>query len=289
MVVPILCDIALVIFHSLLRKGEENYVKKRKIMGIIPNGVSHTQRNIRRSSIRSFGLSDVRHKCKKVFHVRKMGKYRSSASLKSKDNNLELSSKLDNDKLSERNLIEQGHIKWSTQNCMIFSEDNNYLSDSRSSTSENNNGNLKDSDGKSPAMANDCFKSPDEGFSTLNDSYIGFNIGNFDKYRYINASKAGEITEKSNMENIMVQNSECNVEDSFSRGRMSIGNLQKNSLLSVGCTGHAMFEGGSENVGSAEGSEKPSINSKISIVDDQKLGKIFALNKNSFKFSSKLV
>ena len=68
----------------------------------------------------------------------------------------------------------------------------------------------------------------------------------------------------------MVQNSECNVGDSFSQGRMNIGNLQENRLPSVGCTGDAMFEGGNENVKSTEGSEKPSINSKISIVDDQK-------------------
>ena len=274
-------------------------------MGIIPNGYSHTQCNVRRSPIRSFGLSYVRRKCKKVFHVRKMGKYRLSACLKPKGNNLELSSKLDNSKSSESNLTKQEHIKRSTQSCMILSEYNNDISSSRSSTSDNNNnnnGNLKDNDSKSPATANDCFKSTDEGFSTLNDGYSGFNIdfvtksssrksyiGNYDKYRYINTSKAGEITEKSNMENIMVQNSECNVGDSFSHGRMNIGNLQENCLPSVGCTGDAMFEGGNENVKSTEGSEKPSINSKISIVDDQKLGKIFAFTKNSFKSSSKSV
>ena len=65
--------------------------------------------------------------------------------------------------------------------------------------------------------------------------------------------------------------------------------MQENRLPSVGCTGDAMFEGGNENVKSTEDSEKPSINSKISIVGDQKLGKTFAFTKNSFKSSSKLV
>ena len=156
-----------------------------------------------------------------------MGKYRLCACLKPKGNNLELSSKLDNSKSSESNLTKQEHIKRFTQSCMILSEYNNDISSSRSSTSDNNNnnnGNLKDNDSKSPATANDCFKSTDEGFSTLIDGYSGFNIdfvtksssrksyiGNYDECRYINTSKAGEITEKSNMENIMVQNSECNV------------------------------------------------------------------------------
>ena len=272
-------------------------------MGVIPNGYSHTHCNIRRSAIRTFGLSYVRHKCKKVFHVRKMGKYRLSTCLKSKDSNLELSSKLDNGKSNESNLTEQEHIKRSIQNCMISSEDNNYISGSRLSTLEDNNGNLKDNDGKSPATADDCFKSTDEDFSTLNDDYSELNIdfvtqsssteiyiGNYDKFRYINTSKMGEITEKSNMENIKVQNSECNVGYSISQNRINIVDLQENCSSSIGCTGDAIFEGGNnENVGSTEGSEKPSINSKISISDDQKLGKIFALTKNSFKFSSKLV
>ena len=286
LVVPIPCDITLIIFRSLLRNGGKNYVKKKKIMGITPNGYSHTHFNIRSSAIRTFGLSYVRHKCKKVFLVRKIGKYRLSACLKSKDNNLKLSSKLDNGKSSESNLTEQEQIKRSTQNYMTLSEDN--ISSSRSCKSEDNNGNLKDNDVKSPATANDRFKSTGESFSTSKDGCNGLNVdfvtqsssrksytGNYDKFRYINTSKAGEIIEKSSMENIKVQNSECNVGYILSQGRMNIGDLQESCSPSVGCTGDAMFEGGNnEKLGSTEGSEKSSINIKISVSDDQKLGKI---------------
>ena len=302
LVIPILCDIMLEIFRSLLRKKGKNYVKKRKTMGIMPNSYSHTQCNIHRSAVRSFGLSYVRHKYKKLFRVRKMGKCKLSSCLKFKDNNLRLSLKLNNGKSSEGNLVEQEHFKRATQNCMILSEDSNYIS-SRSTTSGDNNGNLKDDDGKSPATASGCFKATDEDFSISNDGCNGLNIdfvmqsssrksyiGNYDKFRYISTSKVGEMTEKSNVEDIKMRNCECNVGDSLFQGRPNISDFQNDFLPTVGCTGDAIFqEGNNENVGSAEGSDKLGINSKISIADDQKLGKIFALTENFFKFSSKLV